>query len=307
MNEIKQYLQDVAALECQANTQDRLISQINQQASSLGRRQFYQEPVLKTEYEFSPVALPCSFLIAMLLFFYRVYRITLLPKGALRNVPVVIALFQIFYPVFLGFPLLYFSYRALSKRRQKRHNMRVYKEELEKYNAFVKSDNLRVSQELAVMDDLKNQVYQVAQEKKRTLNALNQMYAIGIIHPKYRYLVAIASFYDYFDTGRCNTLVGPNGAYAIYEEELRFQRIESRLEVIISKLDEIINNQQYLGELMRDANDTLHRIDQTNNRMMKSMNRISENAELTAYNSSCSARSLSVMENISVYNFLRQQ
>lgn len=306
MNEIKQYLQDVAALECQANTQDRLIAQINYQASLLGRPQAFQKPVLGTDlYGTSWVALLISWMLGVIVWFYIVFCI--LPEGYFKNASDFKEYFWLLLPFWLGIPLFLLPYRALRRRYEKRNNMRKYKEELGKYNALVKSDNLRVGQELAIMDDLKNQVYQVAQEKKHTQNALNQIYAVGIIHPKYRNLVAIASFYDYFDTGRCNTLTGPNGAYAIYEEELRFQRIESRLDVIISKLDEIIDNQQYLGELMRDANDTLHRIDQTNNRMMKSMNRISENAELIAYNSSCSAKSLSVIENISVYNFLRQQ
>ena len=273
MNEIKQYLQDVAALECQANTQDRLIAQINYQASLLGRPQAFQKPVLGTDlYGTSWVALLISWLLGVIVWLYISFCI--LPEGYFKNASDFKEYFWVLLPFWLGIPLFLLPYRALRRRYEKRNNMRKYKEEL---------------------------------GKKHTQNALNQIYAVGIIHPKYRNLVAIASFYDYFDTGRCNTLTGPNGAYAIYEEELRFQRIESRLDVIISKLDEIIDNQQYLGELMRDANDTLHRIDQTNNRMMKSMNRISENAELTAYNSICSAKSLSVMENISVYNFLRQQ
>lgn len=306
MNEIKQYLQDVAALECQANTQDRLIAQINYRASLLGRPQAFREPVLETDlYGVSWVALLISWMLGVIVWFFIFFCI--LPEGYFKNASDFKEYFWLLLPFWLGIPLFLLPYRALRRKYEKHNNMRIYKEKLAKHNSLVENDNLRVSQELAVKNELKNQTFQVTQEKKHTQNALNQIYAVGIIHPKYRNLVAVASFYDYFDTGRCNTLTGPNGAYAIYEEELRFQRIESRLDVIITKLDEIIDNQQYLGELVRDANDTLHRIEQTNNRMMKSMKSISKNAELTAYNSRCSARSAEVMEHISVYNFLRQK
>lgn len=119
--------------------------------------------------------------------------------------------------------------------------------------------------------------------------------------------MAISSFYDFFDTGRCFSLTGPGGAYATYEEDIRFRRIETKLDVIINKLDEVIANQQYIGELMQEANSTLYRIEQTNNQIAQSVNHTAENSDLITFNTQCTARSAAVMEHISIYNFLKDK
>lgn len=184
--------------------------------------------------------------------------------------------------------------------------LKSYDENLDNYYRAVQADEDRVERELAMRQQIQNQIGQVQFQQKKTSTALEALYDLEIIHPKYRHnMVAIASFYDYFDTGICTSLTGPHGAYSRYEEDLRFQRIYSRLDVIISKLDEIIETQRTIVRLLEQANDTLSHISRTNNRMMQKMSRIEENSDLTAYNTQCAARSSSTLENIAVYQFLR--
>lgn len=76
---------------------------------------------------------------------------------------------------------------------------------------------------------------------------LRFLYDKNIIHEKYRGLIPVSSFCDYFDTGRCDTLTGHEGAYNLYEAELRQDRIIDKLESIEGKLDEIKKNQYYLA------------------------------------------------------------
>ena len=52
---------------------------------------------------------------------------------------------------------------------------------------------------------------------------------------------------------------------------------------------------------MREANATLSRIDSANKEMMKDIDKIKENAELTAYHTQCTAQSNAVMERIMRY------
>lgn len=186
------------------------------------------------------------------------------------------------------------------------HRLETYEEKLTAYYQAVQADEERVERELAMRQQIQNQIGQVQFQQKKTSTALAALYDLEIIHPKYRHnMVAIASFYDYFDTGICTTLTGPHGAYSRYEEDLRFQRIYSRLDVIISKLDELIETQRTIARLLEQANDTLSHISRTNNRMMQKMSRIEENSDLTAYNTQCAARSSRTLKNIAVYQFLR--
>ena len=65
---------------------------------------------------------------------------------------------------------------------------------------------------------------------------------------------------EYFESGRCSTLTGPDGAYNLYEQELRSNLIISNLQEINSKLDQIKANQYLLYTVVTDMNRTLKTI-----------------------------------------------
>ena len=75
---------------------------------------------------------------------------------------------------------------------------------------------------------------------------LEQYYSVDVIFPKYRNLPALTSIYEYLASGRCDELTGPNGAYNLYELELRQNTVISQLNTIISNLEQIQQNQQML-------------------------------------------------------------
>lgn len=78
---------------------------------------------------------------------------------------------------------------------------------------------------------------------KNTSTILHNLYSMGIIGEKYRNLVAVSSFYEYLEYGRCDSLTGPHGAYNKFEDELYKKIIIGKLDDISLKLDEIRNNQ----------------------------------------------------------------
>ncbi|MGN1157263.1 MAG: hypothetical protein ACI4TK_13900 [Agathobacter sp.] len=259
MDTITQYLKDVATLECQVNTQDRLIEQLNQRSYWLGWSKEYREPVLNTNYE-KPSSIACAFffLLGCAIWFYLLYKfLSPLPKGALSHLPDFVPILTMSLPLWWWIPLFYLPYRTFKISSQKRYNKDRYKKELARYRETLEQDRQRVNQELTVKNDLNCQVQQVQQTKSNTLHSLNQLYSLNIIHPKYRNFVAISSFYDYFDTGRCTSLTGPGGAYDTFEYEKRFGIIITQLDSINQKLDDIIDNQQCICDLLREANSTL--------------------------------------------------
>ena len=298
-NSMTNYLKDVSTLECQLYTQNRLLNQLKVKAESLGFHKTYEKPEISP---WSPPIGRCIFgafqaiiwtalLIGLVSFIRADYdNIFIYSK---KFIPVVI-LFVEFFCLFLDY-------------KEHISSKKTYEKKMQKYNEAVNADEQRVKKELLYKKELIAQWYQVKEKRDETNSVLLSIYDVGIIHEKYRNIVAVTSFYDYFDTGQCFSLTGPGGAYARYEEDLRFKRIETRLDVIINKLDEIIANQQYIASLMQEANNTLKHIETLNNSMMSDMKNIKENSELTAYNTRCSAQSSAVMEHIMIYQTLKNR
>ncbi len=83
---------------------------------------------------------------------------------------------------------------------------------------------------------------------------LETVYAQNIIHPDYRALVPVAMFHSYIEKERCETLGGSDGAYNKYEEELRAERIISKLDTIVSRLDGIRDSMGTLYSALKSAN-----------------------------------------------------
>ncbi len=105
---------------------------------------------------------------------------------------------------------------------------------------------------------------------------LKQYYDMNFIYPKYRGLVPISTIYEYLESGRCFSLVGPNGAYNLYESELRSNLILSKLDDVIGRLDSLSAGQQMLAKAIQDSN---ARID----RLGASLDRIEQNTAMSAY------------------------
>ena len=100
-------------------------------------------------------------------------------------------------------------------------------------------------------------------------NCLEKLYAQNIIYSKYRNLISVATIYEYFESGRCCELEGANGAYNMYENELRANIIIGSLSQIISDIQQIKNGQYALYQQLNYSN-----------QLLKSIN---NNTQLTAY------------------------
>ena len=101
---------------------------------------------------------------------------------------------------------------------------------------------------------IKQQIAVVEGERKQTLEALNKLYDLDIIYPKYRSLMAVSMFCEYYDTGRRTVLSGINGMYDLYETELASQKIiqslsevNKNLGTIVYKLDTISSQLRHIA------------------------------------------------------------
>lgn len=107
----------------------------------------------------------------------------------------------------------------------------------------------------------------------------NNLLSLNIIFPKYNNLVAWSTIYEYYITGRVQDLTGPNGAYNLYENEVRSNLIISKLDNISDKLDTIKDNQYTLYTVMTDIKNDLSSLN-------KKMDEELTLSTITAFNSS---------------------
>ncbi|MBQ9692505.1 MAG: hypothetical protein IJV70_05050 [Clostridia bacterium] len=101
---------------------------------------------------------------------------------------------------------------------------------------------------------LKQMIQEIQTTKSDIKLALSHVYAYNIVYPKYRELVPITMFCEYLASGRCSMLEGHEGAYNIYENELRQNIIISKLDTISRSLESIRSNQYLLYTAISEAN-----------------------------------------------------
>ena len=120
--------------------------------------------------------------------------------------------------------------------------------------------------------------------------ALISLYEEGIIYSKYRNLVAVSTIYEYLASGRCDQLEGPNGAYNLYEMELRQNIVIGQLSTITEHREQIKENQYTLYYEIQNAN--------RNSESMLSS--IGDDVKFSAYQNAATAKNVETMRYISM-------
>ena len=123
---------------------------------------------------------------------------------------------------------------------------------------------------------------------RQTKKLLQEYYDMGFIYPKYRGLVPVCTIYEYLESGRCFSLLGHEGAYNLYENELRMNAIIGKLDDVIDRLEDISASQRLLAQEIKQSNAQLSRISST-------LDNIENNTALTQYYSSITASNTTFM------------
>lgn len=118
---------------------------------------------------------------------------------------------------------------------------------------------------------------------EETKKALEKLYSLDAIYPKYRTLPALTSIYEYLITGRCEGLTGPHGAYNLYEDELRKDTVISQLSVVIQNLEQIKQNQYMLYQQVKSIQENTNALAYELRQIKGYTIQISQLAALNAY------------------------
>ena len=134
-----------------------------------------------------------------------------------------------------------------------------------------------------------------------TKQTLQKYYDLDIIFPKYRNLVAMSAFQEYFETGRCTELTGPDGAYNLYESELRQNLIIEQLGQVVYQMEQIKRNQFVLYQELSKANLTISAMNDKMSRIMVASEQMVMNSTITAYCSQITAQNAEYLSFIATF------
>lgn len=145
---------------------------------------------------------------------------------------------------------------------EKQKNEDNYQTQVKQYNDKVEKDNLRLKIEKKQKEALYNEINAMGMQIADNKNKLHKIYEYGILYPDYQNIYAVSSIYGYFKKGRTASLefnaeTGDQGAYNIYENELRANIIIRNTQEIIKRLDEISNYQYELANGLNRANEQI--------------------------------------------------
>ena len=168
----------------------------------------------------------------------------------------------------------------------KRKENIIIKQKVDSVNAgIIQKNEIQEKEVTRRLESLNAQIEESEDSLEDTEDILSDFYDKNIIYEKYRNLYAISSICEYLESGRCEKLTGANGAYNLYESELRQGIIINQLDEIISELEEIKQNQWRLYEAIMETKKTVERLSNVTTNAIGKLEQLKDNTEICAYNS----------------------
>jgi hypothetical protein len=182
----------------------------------------------------------------------------------------------------IGIAIAYFITASKLKETKNYNNKRQ-----EEYSDALAQDKNRVSRELSTKDNAMQHYNTIRKQLTASQRVLDNLYSLNIIHNEFRNIIAIASFYQYIDTGMCDTLKEAKG---FFFHESWYRKLSSQLDDIIYRLDQIQDNQFILLRTVKSANEKVDRLTKTSELTLSYAQATAHNSEIMAYNTEVTAR-----------------
>ena len=295
--QIQTYLKGVFDIEMHRYVLEKTIDALAEKREMLGRRKAITRPTKRSGNVSFWSCFTVTGIIGAVLGVILMWP-DLFGDGFFMNVfmaVIVLPLTALLSAVVFGLPLgiivwliRYFRERALVNRRWER--------DMENYELALNKENDRLRMEERKKAALAAEINSLQQQLTKTNRNLSRLYAYGVLNRDYQNLYAVAIIYSYFCKGRTHSLqfdprTGDPGAYNLFENEWRLDRIITNTEEILYRLDEIAQNQRDLKESMQNAT---RQISTLCNKVSAQLNTISNsvaaterNTGIIAYNTAC--------------------
>lgn len=320
LSQCKEYIKNIKDLEVSCYQQEKLLQELKRQPAATQRRISELEDQLKKEKEpakpFHPISSVIMSLVMAIIYSFLGAIVGIVIALIVKIIVVIfhakIHLFLLIHELFTSPWLPYITWGAIigyvvafvaclywfrDVKKEAVEERKAYPQELDSFHK--KQDNIKNLIECK-KENLKTAIPQKILEcennYKKTKKILQDYYNLGFIYPKYRSLVPMCTIYEYLESGRCFSLLGHEGAYNLYESELRMNTIIGKLDDIIYRLDEISANQRLLAREIKRSNEQLDRIYST-------LNNIEHNTALTQYYSSVTASNTTYMSWLAAFSY----
>ena len=144
-------------------------------------------------------------------------------------------------------------------------------------------------------EELKPVISELNKNLTEVKNKLQEYYGLDIIFGKYRGLVPVSMMYEYLASSRCSSLEGPDGAYNLYETEIRQNIIIVQLQTIISQLESIKQNQYCLYQQLKEIEGNTKEMSNSLNKISSDVDRIKD---ISSYSASVQTQTMYMTANI---------
>ena len=152
------------------------------------------------------------------------------------------------------------------------------------------------------VDELKMFLSKCKKNYESTRIILTKLYDLNIMNKRFHNdIVAVCSFYQYFDLEICDSFGGANGAYNLYLNDLKYRRIIVELKAIREELESIRKNQEVLYDTLTSINVNSKKIQNYIQDACEDQKAILENQHLINYNTYNANCNLEILKWIKVF------
>lgn len=151
------------------------------------------------------------------------------------------------------------------------------------YVSSTENDNIRVNKEKEQIKQLQAISSATIQKQAATNALLQQYYDIGVIPPEYQNIIAVCSIFGYLEKGICDKLKGYDGAFAQYQMDLRFKRLEDKLDAVLASLEQIKENQYVLYNAITQVNQNVTTLINKTERQLHLMEKLDNKMDIMNY------------------------
>lgn len=285
---LKEYTTRVKELEAAIFTQERLMNEHKALMDNQRPTEPQKPNIIKPDEPFHPGQSSASTNKGIIIFFAVAVIIGILLCCSENGLVQLLGAFFIAGGGIMLISAIVFYFKSASEYEE---TLRNYEMEMKNYNSKMNEYEKHLSEANATYpielenyrkesDIHKSKVSTIMHQHENALSCLKEsienVYEENVIFPKYRNLVAITAINEYLLSGRCEKLEGPDGAYNLYEMELRQNIIIAQLSNIIDNLEQIKDNQYSLYQEIQKTNHTISEI-------LSETQQINQSSKLTAY------------------------
>ncbi|MBQ8133328.1 MAG: hypothetical protein IJ192_02805 [Clostridia bacterium] len=302
-DKLLKYMEIVLDLEKNIYVQKNTMKNMIPLMSNLGISKSFKKPTRKIIYssEFFGIfiffffkSIPIALIIGLVLLFISAIIYSVSFQNTLDSksyfITIIIFMIIIYVVVLISFMITLKKNYQTSKDEAEKE----YENNIANYNYYINSDKKRVETEIIQQKYMKQQYDTIMKLCNKEQEKLNELYSYNILAPGYRNMIAVSSIYEYLKDGRTRSLEvdgGDKGAYNIFREEQLLNRIITNTDVIIKKLDILIDNQRELYFALQEANQSINYLTESVNistsrlekQIQNGMNIITNNQEINNY------------------------